>query len=97
MFRAAHELHSREQANPTRQQHRKGPQSQAALCTGASSRRVPPRELPAAALVVDVIEEAALGDQERVRLEWTFCRQTDFVGNGVNIIMHGYKAIPADL
>lgn len=75
MLRAADEFHSGEQADATGQEHSEGPQSQAPLGAGASGGGVPAGELPAPRLVVDVVEETALGDEERVRLEWTFCRQ----------------------
>lgn len=60
MLRAANELYSRKQADSTRQQHSKGPEPEASLSAGASSGGVPPGELPAAALVVDVVEQAGL-------------------------------------
>ena len=79
MLRAADKLDTREQADSTRQQHREGPELQSPLGAGTSSSSVPPGELPAPGLVVDVVEETAFWHQERVRLEWTFCRQTLFV------------------
>lgn len=82
MLWAANKLDAREQADAARQQHCEGPQSQPSLSAGAPSCGVPPRELPATALVVDVVEETALRHQQRVRLEWAFCRQIHIVANG---------------
>lgn len=73
MFRTAHELNAREQTDPARQQHSKRPQPETSLCACAPSGCVPLGKLPASALVVDVVEEAAFRHQQRVRLEWTFC------------------------
>lgn len=72
MFWAADKLDTREQADSTRQEHRKSPELQSSLGASATSRSVPPRELPAPRLVVDVVEETAFRHQQRVRLEWTF-------------------------
>lgn len=60
MFRAADKLDAREEADPTGQEHGEGAQTQAALGAGAAGGGVPPGELPAAALVVDVVEQTAL-------------------------------------
>lgn len=75
MFRAADKFNAREQADSTGQEHSESPEPKAPLRAGAASGGVPAGKLPAAALVVDVVEQAALRDQQRVRLEWTFCRQ----------------------
>lgn len=79
MLWAADKLDAREQADSTRQQHRKGPELQSPLGASTSGGSVPPGKLPAPGLVVDVVEETAFRHEERVRLEWTFCRQTLFV------------------
>lgn len=82
MFGAADKLDAWEETYAARQQHGEGAKTQPALSARSASCGVPPGELPAPALVVDVVEETALGDQQRVRLEWTFCRQTIFAVNG---------------
>lgn len=73
MLRAAHELDPREEADAAGQQHGEAPQLQAPLLAGAARSHVPPAELPAVALVVDVVEQAALRHQQGVRLEGAFC------------------------
>lgn len=76
MFWAADEFNTREQADSARQEHGKSPQSKSPVVAGAASGGVPTGELPASALVVDVVKQAAFRNQQRIRLEWTFCRQT---------------------
>lgn len=85
MLWAANELDTREQADPARQQHREGSQPESPLRTRTPRSRVPPRELPASALVVDMVEEAALRHEQRVRLEWTFCDKLAFVVLGKSL------------
>lgn len=72
MLWAANELDSREEADTAGKKHGESPQTKSTLLARVSSGRVPAGELPATALVVDVVEEAALGDEQSIRLEWTF-------------------------
>lgn len=69
----ADELDAGEQRNAARQQHGKAAHLHAAILAGGRSGLVPARERPAARRIVNVIEQAALGHQQGVRLEWSLC------------------------
>lgn len=73
MLRAADELDPREEADTAGQQHGETPQLQASLLAGAPGGHIPPAKLPAVALVMDMVEQAALRHQQGVRLEGAFC------------------------
>lgn len=73
MLRTAHELNTWEEGDATRQQHGEAAHLHSAILTSERTSLIPPHERPAPGRVVDVIEQAALGHQQRVRLEWSFC------------------------
>lgn len=77
VLRTADELDAGEQRNAARQQHGETAHLHAAILAGGRPRLVPAGERPAARRIVDVIEQAALGHQQRVRLERALCN-----GNG---------------
>jgi len=68
----ADELHAGEDRDATGQEHGEAAHLHATLLASGCSSLVPPHEWPAAGGVVDVVEEAALGNQQGVRLEWSF-------------------------
>lgn len=76
MLRTAHELDAWEEGDAARQQHGEAPHLHSAVLTSQGASLIPPHERPAPGRIVDVIEQAALGHQQRVRLEWSFCVRT---------------------
>jgi len=68
----ADELHAGEDRDAAGQEHGEAAHLHTTLLASGCSSLVPPHEWPAAGGVVDVVEEAALGNQQGVRLEWSF-------------------------
>lgn len=75
VLRTADELDATEEGDAAGQQHGERAELEAALLAGVAGGRVPPGEGPAVALVVDVVEEAVLGNEKGVRLERTLCNK----------------------
>lgn len=75
MLRAAHELDAGEQRDAAGQQHGEATHLHVPVLAGGRPGLVPPDERPAPGRVVDVVEEATLGHQERIRLERAFWKQ----------------------
>lgn len=73
MFRTADELNAREQRDSAGQEHGKAAHLHATVLAGERTGLIPPDEWPASRGIVNVIEQAALGHQQSVRLEWSFC------------------------
>lgn len=71
MFRTTNELNATEEGDAAGQQHGEGAKLESTVLAGGGSCCIPSAEGPTVALVVDVVEEAIVRDEERVRLEWT--------------------------
>ncbi len=70
---AADELDAREDVDAAGQQHGEALDAHAAVGAGGGGRPVPGVEVPAARLVVHVVEETVLGHEQRVALERAGC------------------------
>ena len=66
---AADKLHAAEHINTAGQEHGKAAQLHGAVAAGRLRSPVPLVKVPAAGLVVDVVEQTVLGHEQRVRLE----------------------------
>ena len=70
---AADELDAGEDVNAAGQEHREALYPHAAVAAGSGCSPVPLVKVPAPGLVVDMIEEAVLGHEQGVALEWSGC------------------------
>jgi len=81
-LRTADELDSGEERNAARKEHGEGAQDEVPLKAALRGRLVPARELPAARLVVHVVEQARLRYQQGVALERSLCdKEHDSITN----------------
>lgn len=74
MFRAADKFNAREQGNAAWQQHGEAAHLHATFLACGSTSLIPSHKWPATRCIVNMIEQAAFGDEQGVRLEWSFCK-----------------------
>ena len=87
---AADKLHAAEDVDAAGEQHGEAAELHAAVPAGAARRGVPLVEVPALGLVVDVVKQAVLRHQQRVRLEGALWKMLVLVSGVSRTLGHAH-------